>query len=166
MKPSSIILVSVALCLASCGPKSDNTSRSLENNIKIETQTPAIKTVISTHEFSETVARVEQAIANRPLNLFAKIDHSAGAEKAELSLSPSTLFIFGNPKGGTPLMQRNPTMGIVLPLKLHVYQEGDSVKLSYIDIESEAKLHGLDISKQPIPNISKMLEGLIAEVAQ
>ena len=61
-------------------------------------------------------------------------------------------------------MTRNPQMGIVLPLKMHVYQDGDAVKLSYTDIEAEAKLHGLDSAELPIPNIKKMLGGLAAEV--
>ena len=125
---------------------------------------PAIITVTSPHGFEDTVARVAASIEKRPLNLFAKIDHAAGAAKAELELAPSTLFIFGNPKGGTPLMARNPQMGIVLPLKMHVYQDGDAVKISFTDIVAEAKTHGLDSSQLPIPNIVKMLGGLAAEV--
>lgn len=61
-------------------------------------------------------------------------------------------------------MTRNPQMGIVLPLKLHVYQDGDAVKVSYTDITAEAKSHGLDSEQLPIPNIVKMLSGLAAEV--
>jgi len=81
-----------------------------------------------------------------------------------LELAPSKLFIFGNPKGGTPLMVRNPKMGIVLPLKMHAYQDGEAVKVSYTNIVAEAKAHGLDSAKLPIPNIVKMLDGLAAEV--
>lgn len=63
-------------------------------------------------------------------------------------------------------MQRNSLMGIVLPLKVHVFQEGDMVKLSYTDIETEAAIYGLNITTQPIPNIAEMLTGLIIEVAK
>ena len=125
----------------------------------------AIKTVASSHDFAETVTRLSAAIETRPLNLFAQIDHAAGAAKAGLDLAPSTLFIFGNPKGGTPLMTRNPQMGIVLPLKMHVYQDGDGIKISYTDIATEAEALGLDSAQLPIPNIVNMLDGLAAEVS-
>ena len=61
-------------------------------------------------------------------------------------------------------MSRNPQMGIVLPLKMHVYQDGDDVMISYTDIAAAAQSHGLDSDKLPIPNIVKMLSGLAAEV--
>ena len=61
-------------------------------------------------------------------------------------------------------MKRNPQMGIVLPLKLHVYQDGDAVKISYTDIAAAAKTYGLDPAQQPVPNIADMLKGLAAEV--
>jgi len=149
--------------MAACSPAAQTSD--IESNTAMHaTSAPAIITVSSPHSFEQTVSRAVAAIEKRPLNLFAQIDHAAGAAKAELSLAPSTLFIFGNPKGGTPLMTRNPQMGIVLPLKLHVYQDGDSVKVSYTDIAAEAKLHGLDSEQLPIPNIVKMLGGLAAEV--
>ena len=162
MKISTAILTSAALLIAACS--APQTSSTESKTIMTDTASPAIITAISPHSFDETVSRVAAAIDKRPLNLFAQIDHAAGAAKADLSLAPSTLFIFGNPKGGTPLMTRNPQMGIVLPLKLHVYQDGDAVKVSYTDITAEAKSHGLDSEQLPIPNIVKMLSGLAAEV--
>ena len=164
MKISTAILTSAALLTAACS--APQTSSTESKTIMTDTASPAIITAISPHSFDETVSRVAAAIDKRPLNLFAQIDHAAGAAKADLSLAPSTLFIFGNPKGGTPLMTRNPQMGIVLPLKLHVYQDGDAVKVSYTDITAEAKSHGLDSEQLPIPNIVKMLSGLAAEVTR
>ena len=61
-------------------------------------------------------------------------------------------------------MSRNPQMGIVLPLKMHVFQDGNTVKVSYTDIAAEAEAYGLDSAKLPIPNVVKMLDGLAAEV--
>lgn len=165
MKLSIILLTSLAVVTTGCSPAPSGSSPTINVEAKkSEIQNPAIKIRVSPHDFSETVSRVDMAIGKRPLNLFAKIDHAAGAKKAGLTLPPSTLFIFGNPKGGAPLMQRNPEMGIVLPLKIHVFQDTETVKVSYTDIEREAVLHGLDVSKQPIPNIIKMLDGLTAEV--
>jgi len=165
MKILMTALTSLSLLVVACSPSDAPNSTNIESKPTMTAiASPAIITAVSSHSFAETVSRVEAAIEKRPLNLFAKVDHAAGAAKAELSLAPSTLFIFGNPKGGTPLMTRNPQMGIVLPLKLHVYQVGDAVKVSYTDITAEAKSHGLDGEQLPIPNIVKMLSGLAAEV--
>ena len=170
MKLSTIFITGLSLIMASCSPASQNSSQPSNSDSQThgtqmtKTNAPAIHTVKSSYTFSETVTRLEAGLDKRPLNLFAKIDHAAGAAKAGQTLAPSTVFIFGNPKGGTPLMTRNPQMGIVLPLKMHIYQDGDAVKLSYTDIEAEVKLHGLDSAELPIPNIKKMLGGLAAEV--
>jgi len=161
------VVLSMMLCFLAigCSVATERTTHSQESDQKMnQIVQPSIKTVTSSYDFFETVSRVVAAIEKRPLKLFAQIDHSAGAAKAELSLPPSMLFIFGNPQGGTPLMARNPQMGIVLPLKMHVYQEGDSVKVSYTDIAMEAKAHGLDSTQMPIPKIGEMLEGLATEV--
>ena len=165
MKFQAATLMTLALFAAGCAPVQAPQSSEVESKSAMSTiAAPAIITAVSPHSFEQTVSRAEAAIDKRPLNLFAKVDHAAGAAKVDLSLAPSTLFIFGNPKGGTPLMTRNPQMGIVLPLKLHVYQDGDAVKVSYTDITAEAKSHGLDSEQLPIPNIVKMLSGLAAEV--
>ena len=164
MKASILLFTILTLGVVACSPATTTPTTTIESPTAM-TKT-AIKTVTSPHSFSDTVARVEAAIGKRPLTLFAKIDHAAGAGKAGLELAPSTLFIFGNPKGGTPLMSRNPQMGIVLPLKMHVYQDGDNVMISYTDIAAAAQSHGLDSDKLPIPNIVKMLSGLTAEVTE
>ena len=58
----------------------------------------------SRHDFATTVARLKDALASRGLTLFADIDQSAAADQAGTSLRPTRLFLFGNPKGGTPAM--------------------------------------------------------------
>jgi len=120
----------------------------------------------SNQNFADTVAALRAGIESRPLKLFAEIDHAAGAASIDMELPPSTLFIFGNPKGGTPLMTQNPRMGIVLPLKMHVYETDGKVMISYPDMEKLAQAHGLDPAAQPIPNITGLLDGLAGEAAR
>lgn len=117
----------------------------------------------SPYSFEQTVLHLRREIEKRPLNLFAEINHADGAAKAALKLAPSTLFIFGNPIGGTPLMNRNPQMGIALPLKIHVYKDGDNVKVTYEDIVQIAERYGLDPKLQPVPKIAKMQTMLVSE---
>jgi uncharacterized protein (DUF302 family) len=71
-------------------------------------------------------------LAQKGIEVFAHIDHTAGAEKVGLSLRPTQVLMFGNPKAGTPLMQGRQTIGLDLPLRVLVWQdESDKVWLTY-----------------------------------
>jgi uncharacterized protein (DUF302 family) len=77
------------------------------------------------------------------MTVFARIDHAAGAAAVGLSLKPTDLLIFGNAKGGTPLMQSNQTIGMDLPKALVCEDASGAAQLSYIDPSWLAKRHGL-----------------------
>lgn len=98
----------------------------------------------SPYDFATTSARLKTVIENSPANLFAVIPHSEGAKKAGMSLNPTTLFIFGNPKVGTPVLQANQRMAMELPVKLLVWQDdkGD-VFVSQQDFEALASEYNL-----------------------
>jgi uncharacterized protein (DUF302 family) len=71
------------------------------------------------------------------MSIFARIDHTAGAAKAGLALRPTEVLIYGNAKGGTPLMQLDQTFGIDLPLRALIWQdESGKTWLSYYRLES------------------------------
>ena len=87
--------------------------------------------------------RLEAETKARGLAVFARIDHAAGAAQAGLALRPTELLIFGNAKGGTPLMQSSQTIGIDLPLKALVWQDtAGKTWLSYNQPSWLAKRHG------------------------
>lgn len=77
----------------------------------------------SEHSVDETVAKIEGLLRAKEVKLFAVIDHNGEAEKAGMTMPPTKLLIFGNPKAGTPLMLSSPTVAIDLPLKLLVWQD-------------------------------------------
>ena len=92
----------------------------------------------------QTADRLKAELQARGLTLFARVDHAADAAGARLALSPTELFVFGNAKGGTPLMQAVQTTGIDLPLKALVWQdEAGKTWLSYNDPSWLAERHGL-----------------------
>ena len=92
----------------------------------------------------ETVERLAAEIKARRMTVFACIDHQAEAAAVGLTLPPTEVIIFGNGKGGTPLMQAGRTAAIDLPLKALVWQEAlGKTWLSYNDPEWIAKRHGL-----------------------
>ena len=111
-----------------------------------------------------TLDRLTAALASRGLAVFARVDHAAGAASVGLSLRPTELVIFGNPRGGTALMQERQTSGIDLPLKILVWDDaGGKTWLAYNDPEWIARRHGLGAASEPAV---KAMTGLLAAIAQ
>jgi len=93
-------------------------------------------TVKSSYNAKETADRVERLAKERGMTLFDRIDHAEGARTVGMPLRPTEVLIFGNPKGGTPLMMCEQRAGIDLPLKMLVWEdENGAVWIGYIDPE-------------------------------
>ncbi len=100
--------------------------------------------VKSAHGVKDTIDRLAADMTAKGLAVFARIDHAQGAREAGLALRPTELLIFGNAKGGTPLMQSRQTIGIDLPLKALAYEDADgTVWLCYNDPAWLAARHGV-----------------------
>jgi len=86
----------------------------------------------SKHSVDETVEKLKTILQAKGITLFALVDHSGEAEKVGMKMRPTKLLIFGNPKGGTPVMLAAPSIAIDLPLKILVWEDsGGKVWLSY-----------------------------------
>jgi len=109
----------------------------------------------------DTMDRLEAAVKARGMSVFARVDHAAGASSVGLPLRPTEVLIFGNPVGGTPLMQAAKTIGLDLPLKALVWQDasGDTF-LSYNDPVWLAERHG--ITGEPMTVAAKLSAALAA----
>jgi uncharacterized protein (DUF302 family) len=110
----------------------------------------------------ETMNRLEAEVRAKGLTVFAHVDHAAGAKAVGMPLRPTDLLIFGNAKGGTPLMQAEQTIGIDLPLKALVWQDAAGVTwLSYNDPYFLAQRHGLDdATKATVEALSGALKAI------
>jgi len=89
---------------------------------------PAVDGIVSrpsSFSVEETLARLQEIIRSRNLTLFAHIDHSGEARRVGLTMQEAHVLIFGNPKGGTPLMIASPLLALDLPLKVLVWQSAD-----------------------------------------
>jgi len=108
----------------------------------------------------ETLDRLEAILRAKGITIFARIDHSGEAEKVGMKMPPTQVLIFGNPKGGTPLMLAAPTSAIDLPLKALAWQDSDgSVWLSYNDPEYLKRRFGVsDDGIKPIAALSAVIE--------
>jgi uncharacterized protein (DUF302 family) len=110
----------------------------------------------------ETMDWLEAELKSKGLTVFARVDHAAGAAAVGMPLRPTELLIFGNARGGTPLMQANQMVGIDLPLKALVWQDAsDQTWLSYNDPAWLVKRYGLDHKADATVNaMTGLLEAL------
>jgi uncharacterized protein (DUF302 family) len=116
--------------------------------------------VRSPHSAKETMNRLEEIVKQRGLNVFARIDHAAGASKVGKALRPTEVLIFGDPQGGTPFMECAQTAGIDLPLKALVWEDALSqVWLGYNDPAYLAQRHGAG-QCPVVENLRKALAGI------
>jgi uncharacterized protein (DUF302 family) len=98
----------------------------------------------SKYSVDETLNRLQLLLQEKSVMIFALVDHSGEAAKVGLQMRPTKLLIFGNPKGGTPLMQAAPTVAIDLPLKALVWEDADGkVRLTYNDPAYLQQRHGV-----------------------
>ena len=116
----------------------------------------------------ETMERLEAEIKARGMTVFARVNHAALAAEAGMELAPTDLILFGNPKGGTPLMQAAQTIGIDLPLKALVWQDATGKTwLSYNEPAWLAKRHGIDTGNEKITGmLASALAALAAKATQ
>jgi uncharacterized protein (DUF302 family) len=106
----------------------------------------------SHHSVDQTVGKLKTILQAKGVMLFALVDHSGEAEKVGLKMPPTKLLIFGNPKGGTPLMLASPSVAIDLPLKILVAEDSQGrVWISYNSPEYLKERH--DLPQNLLPNI-------------
>jgi uncharacterized protein (DUF302 family) len=100
----------------------------------------------SAHSVEETIDRLEGVLREKNIHIFARIDQRAEAEQAGLKMPAMELLIFGSPKGGTPLMLAEPTIGIDLPLKAMAWEDRDGqVWISYNAPEYLEERYGMEL---------------------
>jgi uncharacterized protein (DUF302 family) len=115
-------------------------------------------TVPSRFTVEETVANLQGILIAKGTKLFAIIDHSLEAAAAGLAMPPTKLVVFGNPRGGTPLMVAAPSIAIDLPMKLLIWEDvKGSVWISYNAPSYLAARHGLEPELSPALDAVKRL---------
>jgi uncharacterized protein (DUF302 family) len=93
---------------------------------------------------ADTVQRLTDAMEAAGAKVFAVIDHSGEAARVGMSLRDTKLIIFGNPRGGTPVMEVAPLAALELPLKILVWADDDgAVWMSYLSAEWLEDRYGL-----------------------
>ena len=118
--------------------------------------------VESTHSVADTLTKLEEVLVSKGMTVFARVNHTAGAEKAGLELRPTEVLIFGNPKVGTPLMLCSQSIAVDLPQKMLAWEdESGQVWLGYNDpmyLKSRHATEGCD-------EVFKKVTGALANFA-
>lgn len=120
----------------------------------------------SGHGSKETMDRLAASVAAHGMTVFARIDHADLAAGVGMNLRPTAVLIFGNPKGGTPLMQAAQTLGIDLPLKALVFEdEAGKTWIAYNDPHWLAARHGVTGQGNLLGVLTNALETVTKEAA-
>jgi uncharacterized protein (DUF302 family) len=131
-----------------------------------ETHIDGLTTIASSFGPKETMDRLEAEIRAQRMTVFARIDHAGGAALVGLKLAPTELIIFGNARGGTPLMQSVQTGGIDLPLKALVWEDAaGKTWLSYNDPSWIGQRHNVRNAEQLVSKMAAALSAMATKTA-
>ncbi len=119
--------------------------------------------VKSAHGVKDTADKLEAVLESKGMNVFGRVNHAAGAEKAGMELRPTEVVIFGNPKVGTPLMKCAQSVAIDLPQKALIWEdEAGQVWLSYNDPAYLASRHGIEGCDEVLKKVTGALGNFAA----
>jgi uncharacterized protein (DUF302 family) len=119
--------------------------------------TNGITDLPSKHSVAETADRLESLLKAKGIKLFIRIDQAAEAKAVGLTMRPTMLLVFGDPRAGTPLMNRYPSLAMDLPLKALIWESADGkVWLSYNRPEYLQQRHRLETP--PFAALTGLLE--------
>jgi uncharacterized protein (DUF302 family) len=120
--------------------------------------------VASNHSVDQTVDKLKALLQSKGVILFITIDHSGEAAKVGMKMPPTKLLIFGNPKGGTPVMLAAPSIALDLPLKILVSEDSQGkVWLSYNSPQYLKGRH--DVPQDLVKNLA-VIEALAGSAAE
>ena len=123
-------------------------------------------TLESQHGVAETEERLIEAVEGKGLTVMARVDHQANAKTVDMEMPATRLVIFGNPAAGTQLMKCAPTVAIDLPMKMLIWEDGDTVKVAYNTAGYLVERHGIGDCAEPVQGkIRQALHGFARAAA-
>src|SRR6202044_2913784 len=125
---------------------------------------PGVVTKVSPRSFADTVARLQELLAEKNVKLFSVIDQRAEARGAGLDLRDTALVIFGNPAAGTPVMDAAPLSALDLPLKVLIWADGSRTNVTYYSPAAIAARYDLsDELAAKLAGIDPLTDALVAD---
>ena len=127
-------------------------------------QSSGLVDIASNHSVNETVEKLKAILQSKGITLFALIDHSGEATKVGMKMRPTKLLVFGNPKGGTPVMLAAPSSAIDLPLKILIWEDAQGkVWVTYNSPTYLRERHNIPV--ELLPNVN-VIEALAKDAAK
>ena len=123
-------------------------------------------TIKSNFSFTDTENKLKKILSEKNISIFAEIDHTKKAENIGQKLPSIKVFIVGNPKTGTPIMQENPQAAIELPLKIMIYDDDKNTWISYKTITNLTTLYSVDKNKNRLKSIDENMINMIKSISQ
>ncbi len=123
----------------------------------------SLSTATCPHPVAATVERMIAALEARGIEVFARIDHGAGARQAGLELADEEVLIFGDPRVGTLLMQDDAEVGYELPLRVLFWDAGGQTMVGWRSPTELAGEYRLDEHPEVLQRMAGLLEQLVAE---
>jgi uncharacterized protein (DUF302 family) len=127
-------------------------------------QNDAVAVARSRYSYADTIARLTKIIEETGNRVFAMIDQAAAAQSVSMSLRPTTLIIFGNPKGGTGLMDAFPLFGLELPLKVLVWDDNGTANVAHARMSEVAARYGVTGHDAQISAMDNALDKFTASI--
>ena len=159
-------IAALALAVSSCASVENilNTPDKAPSMPKTMTAIDAEKglvTMQSNHSVQDTADKLAAIIESKGMKVFARVDHQKNAQSVNLTLRPTQVIMFGNPKAGTPLMNCEQSVAIDLPQKILISEDADKkVWLSYNNPEYLKSRHNIKGCDTQLANIAKALDGV------
>jgi uncharacterized protein (DUF302 family) len=123
-----------------------------------------LRTRSVTGSVADVVGALAASLDARGVQIFATIDHGAGARAAGRELADEQVLIFGNPAVGTTLMQGDPRIGLDLPLRMLVWDDGGQTMVAYHDPSGFPAEYGVELDEPTLTKLSALLESLVADL--
>ena len=164
MKPiRTFAAAAILAALTACASHSGDAARQPDSR-----QSSAMNqthTAISKYSFDDTVRRLETAVKEKGMTVFAVIDHQAAAHQSGLDMQPAKVIVFGTPKAGTPLMQKDPAFALQLPLRVLVTEADGAVQVVFNDtraLVSGSKIEFAEV-ENTLANAEKLIRKTVTE---
>ncbi len=161
-----ISIMALALAVSSCASIENilNAPDKVQSTPKTMAAINAEKglvTMQSNHSVQDTADKLAAIIESKGMKVFARVDHQKNAQGVDLTLRPTQVIMFGNPKAGTPLMNCEQSVAIDLPQKILINEDADKkVWLSYNSPEYLKDRHNVKGCDTQLANIAKALDGV------
>ena len=114
----------------------------------------------SAFSLDETCNRVYEFLKSRNVAVFTTVDHRENAVRVGLKLRPEKVIMFGSPLVGTHLIEENPDIGLELPSKVLVYQEGSTVYVVHADYDDLKEAYHLTRSSEFVNKLASLVADL------